>query len=273
MIYLGCSGWSYTDWEGRFYPEASRDKLSYYAGRFHSVEINSTFYMVPGDRTVESWIAKVSRIPGFRFSVKLPKDLSHDLILRNAEGAGYFAQSFEASVLESLRKNENLGAILLQLPPFFGLKHVENLLKFSSMIDTSRYRYAVEVRNRDLYSNIEIEEKLSENGISYVAIDSPEKHLDSIKALTNWAYLRLHGQNAEEWNNPATHGMDKYLYNYQEMELRGIAARILEAESRYSDLYIYFNNHPQGNAPGNAETLAGMINLPVSGNRHTLLDY
>ncbi len=273
MIYLGCSGWSYRDWEGPFYPDASRDKLSYYATRFQSVEINSTFYSVPGDRTVESWIGKVRRFPGFKFSVKLPKDLSHDILLRNAEAAGFFAQSFEASVLETLRKNERLGAILLQLPPFFGSRQVNNLLKFATMIDTSRYRYAVEVRNRDLYGNIDVEEKLSEHGISYVAIDSPENRLYDIKSKTGWAYIRLHGQNSGEWNNPSSQGMDKYLYSYRETELKGFAGKITESVSRYSDLYVYFNNHPQGNAPRNATALAGMVGLSSSDSVHSLSEY
>ncbi|EQD67945.1 protein containing DUF72, partial [mine drainage metagenome] len=121
--------------------------------------------------------------------------------------------------------------------------------------------------------NIDVEDKLSDLGISYVAIDSPEEHLYNIRAKTSWAYIRLHGQNAEEWNNPSSQGMDKYLYSYRENELKGFAGKIADSASRYSDLYIYFNNHPQGNAPRNATTLAGMIGLSSSGSTHSLSEY
>ncbi len=44
--WVGTSGYSYKEWKGSFYPEdlPDREMLSYYAERFNSVEINSTFY-------------------------------------------------------------------------------------------------------------------------------------------------------------------------------------------------------------------------------------
>ncbi len=273
MIFLGCSGWSYKDWEGNFYPESQQDKLTYYADRFRSVEINSTFYMIPTERMVSSWVQKVRGFQGFRFSVKLPRDLSHDLLLRNGEAAGRFVQSFEASVLDILYKGGLIGAVLLQLPPFFGAKYIENLLTLVSMVDTSKYRYAVEVRNRDLYDNSELANQLSEKSVSIVAIDSPEKPIDGISSGTNWAYARLHGHNAEQWANPNSQGMDRYLYSYSEAELDSIAGRIKDATSRYADLYVYFNNHPQGNAPRNASLLASMLGLPSFNRNRTLSEY
>ena len=273
MIYLGCSGWSYKDWEGNFYTDPSHDKLTYYADKFRSVEINSTFYMIPTERMVSSWVQKVRGFQRFRFSVKLPRDMSHDMLLRNGEAAGHFVQSFEASVLEILHKGGLIGAVLLQLPPFFGAKHIDNLLTLVSMVDSSKYRYAVEFRNRDLYNNSELADKLSERSVSIVAVDSPEKQIGGISSGTNWSYVRLHGQNAQEWANPNSQGMDRYLYSYSQAELNKIAARIKDAASRYADLYVYFNNHPQGNAPRNATLLASMLGLPSSSRNRTLSEY
>jgi uncharacterized protein YecE (DUF72 family) len=273
MIFLGCSGWSYKDWEGNFYPDGKHDKLSYYANMFGSVEINSTFYMIPSERLVSSWVQKVRNIQGFKFSVKLPRDLSHDTLLHNGQAAGHFAQSFEASILAILRKSDLIGSVLLQLPPFFGTKHIENLLTFLSMIDSSKYRYAVEVRNNSLYNNMDLANKLSEHSVSIVQVDSPEKHISAITSGTNWAYVRLHGQNAQEWSNPNSHGMDRYLYSYSEAELKMIAGKIMDAASRYADLYVYFNNHPQGNAPRNASSIASMLGMPVPNRNRALSEY
>ena len=97
------------------------------------------------------------------------------------------------------------------------------------MVDTSKYRYAVEVRSRDLYNNSKLANQLSEKSVSIVAIDSPQKPIDGISSATNWAYVRLHGHNAEQWANPNSQGMDRYLYSYSEAELDSIAGRIKDA--------------------------------------------
>lgn len=46
-VYLGTSGWSYKEWEGIFYPEGEKNKLSFYSRYFRTTEINSTFYAYP----------------------------------------------------------------------------------------------------------------------------------------------------------------------------------------------------------------------------------
>ncbi|MCK4456003.1 MAG: DUF72 domain-containing protein, partial [Thermoplasmata archaeon] len=66
MIRIGTCGWSYKDWIGAFYPESMRDKrggwLEYYGRYFPTVEIDSTYYSVPGERTIQAWIAKGKRM-------------------------------------------------------------------------------------------------------------------------------------------------------------------------------------------------------------------
>ena len=56
-ILLGTSGWSYKDWIGSVYPEggAATKFLRVYAERFPTVEIDSTFYGIPRESTVEKW--------------------------------------------------------------------------------------------------------------------------------------------------------------------------------------------------------------------------
>src|SRR6266852_3025314 len=59
-ILLGTSSFTATGWQGPFYPQGmrSRDFLSYYASRFQTVEIDSTFYGTPSASTVTSWSEK-----------------------------------------------------------------------------------------------------------------------------------------------------------------------------------------------------------------------
>ena len=68
-ILVGCSGWSYDDWVGAFYPVELANKkgewFDYYAQYFSTVEINSTFYRPPGEFQVNSWIKKGKNKKGF----------------------------------------------------------------------------------------------------------------------------------------------------------------------------------------------------------------
>ena len=62
-IQIGTSGWYYDDWVGPVYPTtlSMREWFSYYAKIFRTVEINSTFYRVPSEKTLEGWIEKAKK--------------------------------------------------------------------------------------------------------------------------------------------------------------------------------------------------------------------
>src|SRR4051812_32551999 len=80
-IVIGTSSWSDPGFVEEWYPPGlpARDRLPYYAERFEAVEVNSTFYAVPEERTVERWAAVTPA--GFTFDVKL-----HRLLSRHAAG-------------------------------------------------------------------------------------------------------------------------------------------------------------------------------------------
>jgi uncharacterized protein YecE (DUF72 family) len=62
---VGCWGWNYKSWRGRFYPrELPADRwLPFYARRFDTVEVNNTFYRLPERATFAAWRSRVP--PGF----------------------------------------------------------------------------------------------------------------------------------------------------------------------------------------------------------------
>jgi hypothetical protein len=72
-LYLGTSGWSYTDWEGTVYPLGTPPaaRLAEYAKHVATVEIDSTFYGTPRRSTVERWREAVPE--GFLFAAKFPQ--------------------------------------------------------------------------------------------------------------------------------------------------------------------------------------------------------
>jgi hypothetical protein len=59
-IHLGTSSFTASGWQGSFYPKSMKrsDYLSFYAERFDTVEVDSTFYACPSARTVSNWALK-----------------------------------------------------------------------------------------------------------------------------------------------------------------------------------------------------------------------
>ncbi len=76
--FVGCSGWFYWKWRGRFYPEnlPTGEWFSHYADQFDTVEINASFYSWPTVANVKSWL----RQPGkrkFVYTVKVCELITH----------------------------------------------------------------------------------------------------------------------------------------------------------------------------------------------------
>jgi uncharacterized protein YecE (DUF72 family) len=95
-FYIGCSGWSYTSWNGPFYPSNMENKLwlPYYSQVFNYVEIDSTFYDIPSELMVRNCRR---RIPdNFRFTAKFPKIITHEKRFKNVEkDLEFFYESME----------------------------------------------------------------------------------------------------------------------------------------------------------------------------------
>src|SRR5688500_5902183 len=84
-LFVGTSGFAYPEWKGAFYPEDLKqaDMLTYYAGRFPSVEINYTFRRFPAAKTLTRWAELGPE--GFRFALKANQRITHTRRLRGAD--------------------------------------------------------------------------------------------------------------------------------------------------------------------------------------------
>ena len=260
MIYLGCSGWSYPDWVGPFYPSRNTDKLDYYAGIFNTVEINTTFYRVPEAKMVTGWMKRVSN-RNFKFSVKFPREVTHKEMMSDARKAASDALKFEETHLLPMLEAGRLAAVLIQLPPYFTIKNTHRLMETLETLSTKRIRYFVEPRHGTLYGNDRFQADVVDAGAEVVDIDGPERAFDGIHSRSNTFYARFHGRNYELWDKKTDNPSDRYDYEYTPHELRPIAEIIRENLKRFSDAFIYFNNHPGGKAPRNALSLSEMLGL------------
>src|SRR4051794_32009210 len=76
-VYIGTSGWSYEHWQGILYPHGTKpwNRLGYYWQAFETVELNSSFYRLPTVAAFKNWRRRLP--PGFLFSVKAPRHLTH----------------------------------------------------------------------------------------------------------------------------------------------------------------------------------------------------
>jgi hypothetical protein len=84
-LLLGTSSWTGDGWVGSFYPAGSQaaDFLPYYAQRFPTVEIDTTFYRIPMAKTVEQWRDRTPK--GFIFAAKVPQVVTHQKVLVDTE--------------------------------------------------------------------------------------------------------------------------------------------------------------------------------------------
>ena len=76
-IRIGTSGWTYKHWQEIFYPAKWPKSrwLEYYTKHFDTVELNASFYRLPGRTTFENWKARSPE--GFLWSVKGSKFITH----------------------------------------------------------------------------------------------------------------------------------------------------------------------------------------------------
>jgi uncharacterized protein YecE (DUF72 family) len=82
---VGTSGWTYSDWQGNFYPKdwPKRRWFEYYAKKFATVEVNATFYRTFKDQTYHKWRDQAPS--GFSYVLKAPRLITHRKHLKGAE--------------------------------------------------------------------------------------------------------------------------------------------------------------------------------------------
>ena len=219
-IYIGCSGFSNRDWKGDFYPAnlASKDYLHHYSKTFDAVEINSTFYRKPNQKTLQNWHEVTPE--RFRFFIKMPKNITHDARMDNVSG---LVDEFCKYIASELK--EKFSGFLFQLPPSFVFSDA-NLQKITTALN-NMYLNVVEFRHPSWW-NEEAQLVLSGKNIVFSGVSIPKNIPDDV--IVNHPdvlYYRLHGK-------PVL-----FKSEYSEEFLQALAAQIKRTD-RAS--YVFFNN-------------------------------
>ncbi|TFF98252.1 MAG: DUF72 domain-containing protein [Promethearchaeota archaeon] len=243
-ILIGCSGWSYDEWVGPFYPKnlTNKDFLQYYTKIYYTNEINTTFYHIPSRWMVKRWAEQTP--DDFVFSAKIPRIITHENKLDVDNCFGELEIYLDA--MEPLVNTNKLLTFLIQLPPSFKKSaHFENLKQFihswPSDYKTENYNLTVEFRHKS-WMNKEVFKFLRDEELSYCAVIEPL--LPPRMDITNkqLVYIRFHGFGKKPWFN----------YLFSEDEIKKYAKQIKENTLDADTIGIYFNNHFSGYAAKNS---------------------
>jgi uncharacterized protein YecE (DUF72 family) len=237
-VRLGTSGWSYKEWEGPFYPKGEKKKLSYYSRIFDTVEIDSTFYAYPSQGMIVG--AARSTPPGFVFSAKLPKLITHQKALDLEEGVKEDLVRF-LHLMKPLIDEGKMGPLLIQLPPSFS--YASGMEKLSSFLDAlpTDLRFAAEFRNKSWLGKADALDLLREHNVAITTVDEPLLPPDTT-TTADFAFIRWHGRGDRPWYN----------YRYKQDELQGWTKKVEAIATKTKKVYGYFNNHFGGAAVENS---------------------
>jgi uncharacterized protein YecE (DUF72 family) len=246
-VQIGTSGWHYKHWRGVFYPQElpSTKWLDYYSQRFHTVEINNSFYRLPSEAAFDAW--RDSTPAEFRFAVKGSRYLTHMKKLKEPDAG---LQKF---LPRAQRLGAKLGVVLFQLPPFWEVS-VERLEAFLQALPRA-VRYTFELRNPSWHT-AEVYRILQRYNAAY-CIYELAGFQTGLEITADFTYIRLHGPGS------------KYKGSYEEAALEQWAKRINSWRNDLQAIFVYFDNDEAAYAAFNALALKTKVE-GVSSHSHAL---
>ena len=278
-IRIGTCSWADESLVRYWYPKQvpARERLRYYAERFDTVEVDSTYYRLPVEEMVARWAERtpdgfVMHVKAFammtRHPVKpeqLPPDLREEAP-KDERGridrpprelrAEVFAR-FHAA-LEPLRSAGKLGGILLQFPSYVVRKPASFSYIEWAQEQLGGDEMLVEFRHTSWFeedSRADVLAFLEERGMTNVIVDAPrtggKNVIPTVVALTTpTAYVRMHGRNAATWNVRGRSAAERFDYLYSDDELREWVEPLRELAGNADQAFVLFNNNGRSAGDG-----------------------
>src|ERR671925_588134 len=286
-ILVGTSSWADPGFVKEWYPSKlpASDRLPWYAQRFQTVELNSSFYAVPDRSAVHKWVDQTP--DDFVFDVKvhralsrhaapldsLPEDL-RDGVETTDRGRVRLTAGLETTLAKRLVEETaplaaagKLGAYLVQLTPAFAPRRHE-LEELDGLVEAlSAHRVAIELRHRGWVREKRRERTLgwfSERGVAFVCVDAPPGDhvpiMPPLDAVTNdgLAYLRAHGRNTEGYLTGRSVA-ERFAWKYSDEELAEIRARVSSLAEQAGEVHVAFNNNRGDDAPTAAQRFRALL--------------
>lgn len=256
-----------------FYPgeaNTAERRLQHYARRFSLVEVDSTYYSMPAERTARLW---AERTPSnFTFNVKafrlftqhptkleaLPADLRQ--MVSPVGKANLYYRDLPASIRDHLwqRFSEallpldsagKLGVILFQFPEWFYPGDTSKEYMVECKHKLPQFRLAIEFRNGAWLDESRRQDTLDfirENNLIYVCVDEPQGFKSSVppvvEATSDIGVVRFHGRNRDNWQKKGISVVERFKYIYDDEELGEWLPKLAELASKVRQLHVLFNN-------------------------------
>ena len=209
MVRVGCCG----------FPTS----MKRYFERFSLVELNSTFYQYPRERTVEGWRERASE--GFEFTVKVHQDVSHKAKLKVGEVS---LEGFER--MKRICRILGSKILLFQTPGSFRPDRLGDAEEFFGSVRRDGLVLVWETRG-SAWETAGVRERLRRvlERLDVVHVTDPFRVLPVY--VGDVAYFRLHGL-----------GKRMYYYQYSDAELERLTEVLRRYESGDRRVYVLFNN-------------------------------
>jgi uncharacterized protein YecE (DUF72 family) len=258
-IHIGTSAFTAAGWEGSFYPEGMKpaDYLSFYATKFDTVEVDSTFYRTPSVATVNGWERKTP--PGFILSAKIPQVITHEKVLQDCdEDLKHFLETMNLM-------GDKLGPLLFQFG-YFNEKAFKSRGEFLARLKPflkslpKGYKFALEIRNKN-WLTAEFFDLLRTHQVAFALIDQAwmpgaSEIFEKFDPITaDFTYIRLLGD--RKGIEQKTKVWDKVIVD-RSRDLRSWVDVCERTTRRGVSTYVYVNNHYAGHAPA---TVASFLKL------------
>ncbi|MDD5590928.1 MAG: DUF72 domain-containing protein [Dehalococcoidales bacterium] len=277
---------------GRFYPRLSLSaeaRLRYYASQFPVVEVDSSYYALPGETTSGLWVTRTGTnfifdIKAFRLFTQhptppssLPQDIRTALPSRIRDKNSLYHYDLPRDVLQEIWRRfrqamlpldsaGKLGVVLFQFPPWFCYGEGQCAYILSCQQNLPQYTIAVEFRHNSWFDQVNMEHTLSflrRHNLPLVCVDEPQGFSSSVpplaEATSDIALVRFHGRNHEAWDKKGIGAAERFNYLYSEEELAEWVDRIRYLATKTRQLHILFNNCQQDKAVVNASQMRLML--------------
>ena len=292
LLRTGTASWTDpTLLAARWYPDSAssaEDRLRYYASQFPVVEVDSTYYSMPAERSAQLW---VERTPdSFLFDIKafrlfthhptplasFPKRIRQDLPKSLTDKKSAYVKDLPAeivdemwdmfsSALKPLHRAGKLGAVFLQFPKWFYFSHANLEYIAAAQSRLKNYPLAAEFREPSWMTEdhrLETLKFLQDHNISYTCVDEPQGTAASVPpvaaATSDLAVVRFHGRRQDTWDKRNVGVEERFKYLYEESELAEWIPKLDAMTQETRECHALMNNCYADYGVRNASMLAEM---------------
>jgi uncharacterized protein YecE (DUF72 family) len=247
-IWIGTAGWSIPRAAASRFDSAGTH-LQRYSNRFTCTEINSSFHRPHTAATYAKW--RDSTPPGFRFAIKMPRAITHELKLCGTR------EPLAAFLGQTDGLGPKRGPILVQLPPSLAFDS-DVVSAFLELLRSMHAGPVVCEPRHPTWFAPPVAALLDEYGVSLVAADPPPAPAAAVRpGRSRLTYFRLHGSPRMYWST------------YDATWIASLSTMVATLQG-VTEVWCIFDNPAGGGAIENAGQLRDQLLAGATRERSTI---